>query len=74
MIEDENYSLKNILEAANICGLHLYRLDTVSSPYDDLAFKYYHIFKTPSQSVLPFLMYLNYKYPRHENIGYYIEV
>ena len=31
MIEDENYSLKNILEAADICGLELYRLDTVSS-------------------------------------------
>ena len=74
MIEDKNYSLKNILEAANLCGLELYRLDTVSSPYDDIAFKFYHVFKSKNQSVLPFLMYLNYKYPRHEDIGYYIEI
>ena len=74
MIEDKNYSLKNILEAAELCGLELYRLDTVSSPYDDLAFKFYHIFKSKNQEVLLFLMYLNYKYPRHETIGYYIEV
>ena len=74
MIEDENYSLKNILEAADICGLELYRLDTVSSHYDDLAFKFYHVFKTKNPNVLPFLMYLNYKYPRHEDIGYYIEI
>ena len=74
MVEDQNYSLKNILEAAEICGLELYRIDTVSSQYDDLAFKFYHVFKTKTQEILPFLMYLNYKYPRHEAIGYYIEI
>ena len=74
MVEDKNYSLKNILEAAEICGLELYRIDTVSSQYDDLSFKFYHIFKTKNQGILPFLMYLNYKYPRHEAIGYYIEI
>ncbi len=74
MIEDKSYSLKNILEAADICGLELYRIDTVSAAYDDLAFKFYHIFKSKSQGILPFLMYLNYKYPRHEAIGYYISI
>lgn len=74
MIEDKNYSLKNILEAAHVCGLELYRIDTVSAAYDDLAFKFYHIFKSKNQGTLPFLMYLNYKYPRHEAIGYYIGI
>ena len=74
MVENENYSLKNILEAAEICGLELYRIDSVSSQYDDLAFKFYHVFKSKNQGILPFLMYLNYKYPRHEAIGYYIEI
>ena len=72
MTIDNNYSLKTILDAAECCGLSLYRLDTMSVPYDDMTFKFYHIFKSDCATVLPFIMYLNYKYPQHEAIGYYI--
>ena len=74
LIEDESYSLKNILEAAELCGLKLYRIDTAVAPYGDLAFKFYHIFKSKEESAIPFLLYLNYKYPRYEAIGYYISI
>lgn len=74
MTVDNNYSLKNILDAAECCGLNLYRLDTMSVPYDDMTFRFYHIFKSDSANALPFIMYLNYKYPQHDSIGYYISL
>ena len=74
IIGDDNYSLKDILEASELCGIKLYRIDTVSVPYDDLTFKFYHVFECNTFNALPFIIYLNYKQPQHEAIGYYISL
>ena len=74
IIGDNNYSLKDILEASELCGIKLYRIDTVSVPYDDLTFKFYHVFECNTFNALPFIIYLHYKQPQHEAIGYYISL
>ena len=74
IISDNGYELADILSAAKKCGLKLFRIDTVSVPYDDSRFRYYHVFECPEKSAIPFLLYLNFKYPEHKNIGYYISL
>lgn len=74
MIGDNYYSLKDILEASEMCGIKLYRIDTMSVPYDDLTFKFYHVFECDTLHALPFIIYLHYKHPQHDAIGYYISL
>ncbi len=71
---DDSYSLSDILEAAKLSSLSLYRIDTLPLKYDELTFKFYHIFKGKREQALPFLIYLYYKYPQHEAIGQYISI
>ncbi len=74
IISDDKDELCDILSASKKCGLKLFRLDTVSVPYDDSRFRYYNVFECPQKTAIPFLLYLNFKYPQHKNIGYYISL
>ncbi|MBR2388650.1 MAG: hypothetical protein IKB02_07785 [Clostridia bacterium] len=74
IISDNGDELCDILSASKKCGLKLFRIDTVSVPYDDSRFSYHHIFECSQKTALPFLLYLNFKYPQHKNIGYYISL
>lgn len=74
IISDNGQELCDILSASKKCGLKLFRIDTVSVPYDDSRFRYYHIFECFEKAAIPFLLYLNFKYPEHKNIGYYISL
>ncbi len=74
IISDNGYELCDILSASKKCGLKLFRIDTISVPYDDSRFRYYHVFECFGKTAIPFLLYLNFKYPQHKNIGYYISL
>ncbi len=66
--------LSDILSAAVSCDAHLYRIDTISLPYDDLAFKFYHIFDARGSDILPLILYLDLKYPQFKIVGHYISI
>ena len=72
IIGDKEYRLADILEAAQCCSLSLYRIDTLPVSYDDLKFRFHHVFEGTRKDLLPFIAYLNYKYPQYEVIGNYI--
>jgi hypothetical protein len=72
IIGSKDYRLSDILEAANSASISIYRIDTLPVPYDDLKFRFYHIFEGNRKDIIPFIMYLNYKYPQYEVIGNYI--
>ena len=74
IISDNGNELSNILSAAKKCGIGLFRIDTISVPYDDSRFRYYLIFESEGKQAIPFLMFLNFKYPQYKNIGYYISL
>ena len=74
IIADNGHELPDILCAANQCEIKLFRIDTVSVPYDDSRFRYYLVFECFGKKAIPFLLYLNFKYPQHKNIGYYISL
>ena len=74
IISDNGNELPDIISAAKRCGIGLFRIDTVSVPYDDSRFRYYLIFEGEGKSAIPFIMFLNFKYPQHKNIGYYISL
>ncbi len=71
-IGDDEYSIRDILEAAHACNIKLYRIDALPVQYDDRIFRFYHVFEYKYASVLPFLIYLNFKYPQYKSIGHYV--
>ena len=74
IISDSGYDPSDMLRAAKKCSLRLFRIDTARVPYDDSKFEFYHVFEAHGRSAIPFIMYLNFKYPQHKNIGYYISI
>ena len=74
IISDSGYEPSDILLAAKKCSLRLFRIDTTRVPYDDSKFEFYHVFEAHGNSAIPFIMYLDFKYPQHKNIGYYISL
>ena len=72
IIGSKDYCLYDILEAANSSPISVYRIDTLPVPYDDLKFRFHHIFEGRKKDIIPFIMYLNFKYPQYEVIGNYI--
>jgi len=74
VIHDDSYDLTDILNAAKACSLGLYRIDTIPVYYDDLAFKFYHVFELSGNDLIPFLIYIELRYPQFKPLGYYILV
>ena len=72
IIGSEEYQLNDILEAARSSSVSVYRIDTLPVSYDDLKFRFHHVFEGNKKDLLPFIMYLNYKYPQYEVVGNYI--
>ena len=72
IIGSEEYQLSDILEAAKCSSVSVYRIDTLPVSYDDLKFRFHHVFEGTKKDLLPFIMYLNYKYPQYEVVGNYI--
>lgn len=68
----KDYCLLDILEAANSSSISVYRIDTLPVPYDDLRFRFHHVFEGRKKDIIPFITYLNYKFPQYEVIGNYI--
>ena len=72
IIGGKEYQFSDILEAAQSCSLSVYRIDTLPVSYDDLKFRFHHVFEGNRKDLFPFITYLNYKYPQYEVIGNYI--
>ncbi len=74
LIDDSASMLSEIMEAAHLCSLELYRINTIPVPYDDVAIKFYHVFDTTKASLWPYLMFLDIKYPSCKIVGQYIKI
>ena len=72
IVGDQSYMLSDILEAAGRASLKLYRIDSAPVPYDDMTFRFYHVFECAASAPVPFFVYLNHKYPQHKTVGHYI--
>lgn len=74
LIDDSADALADIMSAAHHCSLGLYRVDSISVPYDDTTLKFYHIFDSSDSALVPFLMYLDIKHPSCKIVGNYIYI
>lgn len=72
VIGDNEYNALSISRAAQGCGMKLYRVDSLPVKYDNSIFRFYYVFEYDSSSVIPFLIYLNFKYPQCKSIGHYV--
>ncbi len=59
-----------LLTAAELCGLHLYRLDSLPAP-EPHRFSAHYLFKTDSADLYAFLLYLAMEAPHYNPIGIY---
>lgn len=70
-ISSEKISLSEVIKAAEISGLKLYRLDSMPMRYNDSEFVYYPIFLGHAPSINKFALFLKLNLSQYTTIGIY---
>lgn len=70
-ISSETILLSDIIKAAEISGLNLYRLDSMPLRYNDSEFVYYPILFGPMSNVIKFTLFLKLNLSQYTTVGLY---
>ena len=74
ILEEDAYTLPDLLHAAVCCGLTLYRVDATPAPWGEDGVIYQPVFRTNNGNPSIFLTYLAIRHPRARITGRYIHV
>ncbi|MBQ8509744.1 MAG: hypothetical protein IJ493_07550 [Clostridia bacterium] len=71
LIPDEKVSLADVLRAAEVCGLYIYKIDALPLSYSDSEFSYDIILRVGEGGFESFALFLALAVPQYEPLGIY---